>query len=111
MPWRDDLASRALRSGDGCKRCDNTFDIGDAAQLPQAVGRQACNASDMGALAAASAERLLVGRTLKPLMPTPKPLPIAFGDLRPIWSRAAACSPARCWRARGLKGRDFPGRR
>ena len=61
---------------------DNTFVVGDAAQLPHAVGKQAYNAIDMGALAAANVARLLAGRKLKPFMPAPKPLLIAFGDLQ-----------------------------
>lgn len=61
---------------------DNIFVVGDAAQLPQAVGKQAYNAIDMGTLAAANVEHLLAGRPLKPFMPAPKPLLIAFGDLQ-----------------------------
>ena len=61
---------------------DNTFVVGDAAQLPQAVGKQAYNAIDMGALAAANVARFLAGRTLKPFRPAPKPVVIAFGDLQ-----------------------------
>ena len=61
---------------------DNTFVVGDASQLPQAVGKQAYNAIDMGALAVANVAHLLAGRTLKPLVPAPKPLLIAFGDLQ-----------------------------
>jgi NADH dehydrogenase FAD-containing subunit len=61
---------------------DHTFVVGDAAQLPKAVGKQAYNAIDMGALAAANVERLLAGRTLKPFKPAPKPVLVAFGDLQ-----------------------------
>ena len=61
---------------------DNTFVVGDAAELPQAVGKQAYNAIDMGALAAANVARFLAGRTLKPFKPAPKPVGIAFGDLQ-----------------------------
>ena len=61
---------------------DNTFVVGDAAQLPQAVGKQAYNAIKMGTLAAANIACLLGGRPLKPFMPAPKPLLIAFGDLQ-----------------------------
>ncbi len=61
---------------------DNTFVVGDAAQLPQPVGKQAYNAIDMGALAAANATRYLAGRGLKPFKPAPKPVMIAFGDLQ-----------------------------
>lgn len=61
---------------------DNTFVVGDAAQLPHAVGKQAYNAIDMGALAAANVTRFLEGRALKPFKPAPKPVLIAFGDLQ-----------------------------
>jgi NADH dehydrogenase FAD-containing subunit len=61
---------------------DNTFVVGDAALLPQPVAKQAYNAIDMGALAAANVARLLGGRSLKPFKPTPKPVLIAFGDLQ-----------------------------
>jgi hypothetical protein len=56
--------------------------FGDAAQLPRDVGKQAYNAIDMGALAAANVARFLGGRTLKPFMPAAKPVLIAFGDLQ-----------------------------
>ena len=61
---------------------DNSFVIGDAAQLPRPVGKQAYNAIDMGALGAANAARFLGGRALKPFRPSPKPVLIAFGDLQ-----------------------------
>ncbi len=61
---------------------DNVFVVGDAAQLPHAVGKQAYNAIDMGALAAANATRWLGGRTLKPFKPAPRPTLVAFGDLQ-----------------------------
>ena len=61
---------------------DNVFVVGDAALLPQAVGKQAYNAIDMGVLAAANVMRLLAGRALKPFKPAPKPVLIAFGDLQ-----------------------------
>ncbi len=64
------------------QRFDNTFVVGDAAALPQAVGKQAYNAIDMGAFAAANVARFLEGRALKPFKPVPKPLLIAFGDLQ-----------------------------
>lgn len=61
---------------------ENVFVVGDAAQLPHAVGKQAYNAIDMGALAAANVTRWLAGRELKPFKPAPKPVLIAFGDLQ-----------------------------
>ncbi len=74
--WAD--AHQTLQS----RHFDNALVVGDAAQLPQAVGKQAYNAIDMGTLAAANAEHLLAGRALKPFIPAPKPLLIAFGDLQ-----------------------------
>ena len=64
------------------RHADNTFVVGDAAQLPHAVGKQAYNAIDMGALAAANVARFLSGRTLKPFKPASKSQLIAFGDLQ-----------------------------
>ena len=61
---------------------DNTFVIGDAAELPKPVARQAYNAIDMGELAAANVERWLAGGGLKPFQPGPKPVLISFGDLQ-----------------------------
>jgi NADH dehydrogenase len=61
---------------------DNIFVVGDAAQLPRPVGKQAYHAIDMGALAAANVVRFLGGRALKPFKPAPKPVLIAFGDLQ-----------------------------
>ncbi len=64
------------------RHAENTFVVGDAAQLAQAVGKQAYNAIDMGALAAANVARFLGGRTLKPFKPARKSVLIAFGDLQ-----------------------------
>ena len=61
---------------------DNTFVVGDAAQMPRPVAKQAYNAIDMGALAAANVARFLGGRALKPFRPASKPVLIAFGDLQ-----------------------------
>lgn len=44
-------------------------------------GKQAYNAVDMGALAAANVTRFLAGHTRKPFKPAPKPVLVAFGDL------------------------------
>lgn len=75
---------------------DNLFVVGDAAQLPHAVGKQAYNAIDMGALAAANAVRFLAGRALKPFKPAPKPVLVAFGDLQTylVASRTVVASKA-----------------
>ena len=75
---------------------DNVFVVGDAAQLPKAVGKQAYNAIDMGARAAANVTRLLDGRALKPFKPAPRPVLIAFGDLQTylVAGRTVAASKA-----------------
>jgi NADH dehydrogenase len=64
------------------RHADNVFVVGDAAQLPQDIGKQAYNAIDMGELAAGNVARFLGGRALKPFRPKPKPVLIAFGDLQ-----------------------------
>ena len=64
------------------RHANNTFVIGDAAQLPHPVGKQAFRAIDMGSLAAANVQRFLDGRALVPFKPAAKPLLIAFGDLQ-----------------------------
>lgn len=63
------------------RHVDNAFVIGDAAQLPREVAKQAYNAIDMGELAAVNATRFLAGAPLKPYRPSSKPVLIAFGDL------------------------------
>ena len=73
--WADvhqTLQSRHARS---------TFVIGDCAQLPRAVAKQAYNAIDMGELAAINVTRFLAGAPLEPYQPNSKPVLIAFGDL------------------------------
>ncbi len=62
--------------------CASVFVAGDAAVLPQPVGKQAYNAIDMGAFAAANVRRFLGGQALKPFKPAAKPLLVAFGDLQ-----------------------------
>jgi Pyridine nucleotide-disulphide oxidoreductase len=93
---------------------DNTFVIGDAAQLPHPVGKQAFRAIDMGALAAANVQRFLAGRALTPFKPAPKPMLIAFGDLQTymvagrkvIASNLIACAKGRL---SGVHGADCTG--
>ncbi|MDZ7589646.1 MAG: FAD-dependent oxidoreductase [Rubrivivax sp.] len=63
------------------RHASRTFVIGDSAQLPNAVPKQAYNAIDMGELAAINVIRLLEGAPLKPYQPSSKPVLIAFGDL------------------------------
>ncbi len=64
------------------RHADCIFVVGDAAALPHPVGKQAFNAIDMGAHAAANVARFLDGRPMKPFKPAAKPLLIAFGDLQ-----------------------------
>jgi NADH dehydrogenase len=64
------------------RHAENVFVAGDAALLPQPLGKQAYHAIDMGALAAANVERWLAGQTLRRFRPAPKPVLIAFGDLQ-----------------------------
>ncbi len=59
----------------------STFVIGDCAELPGAVAKQAYNAIDMGELAAINVTRFLAGKTLRLYQPNNKPVLIAFGDL------------------------------
>jgi NADH dehydrogenase len=76
LPWA--AVAHTLQSLHG----QALFVAGDAAAPPWPLARQAFHAIDMGALAAANAERLLAGRRLKPFEPSAKPLLIAFGDLQ-----------------------------
>lgn len=64
------------------RHADNVFVVGDAAQWPQPLGKQAYHAIDMGMAAAANVQRWLGGRVMKPFRPAPKPVLIAFGDLQ-----------------------------
>lgn len=64
------------------RHADNVFVAGDAALLPQPLGKQAYHAIDMGALAAANVQRWLAGQALRRFRPAPKPVLIAFGDLQ-----------------------------
>jgi NADH dehydrogenase len=63
------------------RHAPNTFVIGDSAQLPRAVAKQASNAIDMGELAAVNVTRFLADVPLRPYQPATKPVLISFGDL------------------------------
>ena len=71
-PVRSTLQSRSF---------DDVFVIGDAAELPEPLGKQAYHALDMGACAADNVQRMLAGRRPRPFRPADKPTLIAFGDL------------------------------
>jgi NADH dehydrogenase len=84
--------TQALRS----KRHRNVFVIGDAAGLPQPLGKQAYYALQMGMCVAGNVERALAGRRLRDFKPSAKGMLVAFGDLDTflIAGRAAIGSPA-----------------
>lgn len=60
---------------------DHVFVVGDAAQFPQPLPKQAGHALDMGAHAGDNLQRLLSGRRLRPFRPSPRPTLVSFGDL------------------------------
>lgn len=84
--------TQALRS----KRHDNVFVVGDAAGLPQRLGKQAYYALQMGVCAADNVERALAGRRLRDFRPSPKGMLVAFGALDTflIAGRSVIASPA-----------------
>jgi NADH dehydrogenase len=84
--------TRALRS----KRHRNVFVIGDAAGLPQPLGKQAYYALQMGVCAAGNVERVLAGRRLRDFRPSAKGMLVAFGELDTflIAGRSVIASPA-----------------
>lgn len=59
----------------------NVFVIGDAADLPHPIGKQAYYAMQMGACAADNVVRALAGQVLHPFTPSAKPMLISLGDL------------------------------
>jgi len=62
-------------------RFDNTLVIGDAADLPTGLSKQAYHALDMGKAAAQNIERLARDQLPKKFMFQPKPTLVSFGDL------------------------------
>jgi len=60
---------------------DSVFVAGDAAELPEALAKQAYHAIDMGRCAAANVRRRLAGRPLRDFRPAAKPMLLAFGDI------------------------------
>lgn len=69
--------NRAFQS----RHYENVFVIGDAAQYPLALSKQAFHAIDMGKFAAHNIERYLKGQALKQFEPGAKPQVVTFGDL------------------------------
>jgi NADH dehydrogenase FAD-containing subunit len=84
--------TQALRS----KRHRNVFVIGDAAGLPQPLGKQAYYALQMGMCAAENVERALAGRRLRDFRPAATGMLVAFGEIDTflIAGRAVIASPA-----------------
>ncbi|MCG8317615.1 MAG: FAD-dependent oxidoreductase [Pseudomonadales bacterium] len=60
---------------------ENVFVVGDAAQTPQPIAKQAFHAIDMGKLAGENVVRYLKGERLKRYEPSAKPQVVTFGDL------------------------------
>lgn len=60
---------------------DNVFVIGDAADLPTPVSKQAYHALDMGSHAAINVKRLLANSSLRPFKPGPELSLISLGDI------------------------------
>ena len=57
------------------------FVVGDAAEVPEAISKQAYHALDMGECVATNVARFVDGRELVSYRPSPKPTLISFGDL------------------------------
>jgi NADH dehydrogenase len=78
------------------KRFENLFVIGDAAELPSPLPKQAYFAMQMGECAADNARRLLAGQVLRAFRPASKPMLVAFGDLDTflVRGRSVIASPA-----------------
>lgn len=77
------------------RRFGKVFVVGDAAELPTPLSRQAYYAMQMGRCAAANVVRSLAGRPLRAFSPRPKPMLVAFGDLDTflVVGRSAIASP------------------
>lgn len=60
---------------------EEVFVVGDAAEVPDAISKQAYHALDMGACVATNVARFVDGRELVSYRPSPKPTLISFGDL------------------------------
>jgi NADH dehydrogenase len=87
VPVRNNLEHREHR---------NVFVVGDAAELPAPLRKQAYHALDMGRCAARNIERRAAGRRLAGFKPSPKPTLLAFGDMDTvlITDRIAVAGPA-----------------
>lgn len=74
----------------------NVFVVGDAADLPRPISKQAYHALDMGRHAAKCIERSAGDQSLRPFKASPKPTLIAFGDIDTILlsGKTAIAGPA-----------------
>ncbi len=63
------------------KYADNVFILGDAAQLPEPISKQAYHAIKMGKLMSDNLNRIIKGKVLQAFKPSSKPTIITFGDL------------------------------
>jgi len=62
-------------------RFESVFVVGDAADMPPILAKEAFHAIDMGRFVAMNVERLLSGKRLKRFDPATKPQVVSFGDL------------------------------
>jgi NADH dehydrogenase len=78
------------------RRHGNVFVIGDAAELPKPIEKQAYYAMQMGECAAANVERLVAGRPLRDFRPFAKGMLVTFGDIDTflVAGRSVVASPA-----------------
>lgn len=74
----------------------NVFVVGDAAELPSPLSKQAYHALDMGRCAARNIERRAAGRRLAGFRPSAKPTLLSFGDTDTllITDKVALAGPA-----------------
>lgn len=63
------------------QKYNNIFIVGDAAQLPDPISKQAYYAMDMGLLAAENIQHMANGNALAPANLPPRPSIITFGDV------------------------------
>jgi NADH dehydrogenase FAD-containing subunit len=84
--------TQALQS----RRHSNVFVIGDAAELPKPLQKQAYYAMQMGECAAGNVERLVAGRPLRHFRPFAKGMLVTFGDVDTflVAGRSVVASPA-----------------
>jgi NADH dehydrogenase len=70
--------------------------VGDAAELPSRLSKQAYYAQQMGSQLAANLMRVIRGRSPRPLRPRPKPMLISFGALDTflVLQRAVLAGPS-----------------